>query len=275
MTGASVHTRRLHQRRAAARVPRPRPSAGVLHHRNRDRRARGSAADGSARAAAAQPAARGDRTRSGGSTSRSARRRSAGAGVIRPAIRRPARSSAGSAARPTSGPARGNRRRARMCEIHPDGSVVSKSARRTSAPARARSSRWSPPRRWGCRLKRVKAAIGDTNYPFAPGSGGSVTVASVSPTVRVAAENAREALFAKVAPPLGVGRPTLEREERPHPGQGRAREGHDVEGRVQAARRRRRSRADGEWQHRGCRASARAACSSPTSRSTSRPASRA
>ncbi len=42
----------------------------------------------------------------------------------------------------------------------------------------------------GLPLESVQAAIGDTNYPFAPGSGGSVTVASVTSTVRVAAENA-------------------------------------------------------------------------------------
>jgi xanthine dehydrogenase YagR molybdenum-binding subunit len=56
----------------------------------------------------------------------------------------------------------------------------------------------------GLPLDSVKPAIGDTNYPFAPGSGGSVTVGSISPAVRVACENARDALFAKVAPSLGV-----------------------------------------------------------------------
>jgi xanthine dehydrogenase YagR molybdenum-binding subunit len=56
----------------------------------------------------------------------------------------------------------------------------------------------------GLPLAAVTAAIGDTNYPFAPGSGGSVTVGSISPAVRVACENARTALFAKVAPQLGA-----------------------------------------------------------------------
>jgi xanthine dehydrogenase YagR molybdenum-binding subunit len=62
----------------------------------------------------------------------------------------------------------------------------------------------------GLPLEAVQAAIGDTNYPFAPGSGGSITVGSVSPTVRVAAEAARNALFAKVAPTLGVEPTALE-----------------------------------------------------------------
>jgi xanthine dehydrogenase YagR molybdenum-binding subunit len=56
----------------------------------------------------------------------------------------------------------------------------------------------------GLPLNAVTAAIGDTNYPFAPGSGGSITVGSISPTVRIACENARDALLAKVAPQLGV-----------------------------------------------------------------------
>jgi xanthine dehydrogenase YagR molybdenum-binding subunit len=56
----------------------------------------------------------------------------------------------------------------------------------------------------GLPVEAIKPAIGDTNYPWAPGSGGSVTAPSVSTITRVAAENARDALFAKVAPALGV-----------------------------------------------------------------------
>jgi xanthine dehydrogenase YagR molybdenum-binding subunit len=56
----------------------------------------------------------------------------------------------------------------------------------------------------GLPLESVQTLIGDSNYPFAPGSGGSVTVASVTSTVRAAAENARDALFARIAPTLSL-----------------------------------------------------------------------
>ena len=77
---------RLHQRRPAARDARAGPSAGLLPHRNPDGRARGSRPDGSGRVPHQEPARRRRRTRCGRSTSRSARRRSAGTSGMRPAI---------------------------------------------------------------------------------------------------------------------------------------------------------------------------------------------
>ncbi len=56
----------------------------------------------------------------------------------------------------------------------------------------------------GVPVEAVRVELGDTNYPFAPGSGGSTTAASVSPAIRVTAGKARDALFAKVAPALGA-----------------------------------------------------------------------
>jgi xanthine dehydrogenase YagR molybdenum-binding subunit len=56
----------------------------------------------------------------------------------------------------------------------------------------------------GLPVSAVKAEIGDTNLPFSGGSGGSTTAASVSPAIRVTSVNALDALFAKVAPTLGV-----------------------------------------------------------------------
>jgi xanthine dehydrogenase YagR molybdenum-binding subunit len=50
----------------------------------------------------------------------------------------------------------------------------------------------------------VKAEIGDTNYPFSGGSGGSTTAASVSPAIRIVSVKARDALFDRVAPALGT-----------------------------------------------------------------------
>jgi xanthine dehydrogenase YagR molybdenum-binding subunit len=56
----------------------------------------------------------------------------------------------------------------------------------------------------GLPVSAVKAEIGDTILPFSGGSGGSTTAASVTPAIRVTSINALDALFAKVAPTLGV-----------------------------------------------------------------------
>ena len=50
----------------------------------------------------------------------------------------------------------------------------------------------------------VTMRIGDTQFPEGPGSGGSVTINSVAPVVRLAANEARTKLFALAAPLLGV-----------------------------------------------------------------------
>ena len=56
----------------------------------------------------------------------------------------------------------------------------------------------------GLPVNMVKPEIGDTMYPFSGGSGGSTTAASVSPALRETAGQARDMLFAKVAPQLGA-----------------------------------------------------------------------
>jgi xanthine dehydrogenase YagR molybdenum-binding subunit len=98
----------------------------------------------------------------------------------------------------------GNRQTRAMCEIQPDGSVTTKISTQDIGTGTRTLIAMITAETMGLPLTAVTAAIGDTNYPFAPGSGGSITVGSVSPTVRVAAENARDELFAKVAPQLGV-----------------------------------------------------------------------
>ena len=72
-----------------------------------------------------------------------------------------------------------------MCEIHPDGSVVNKIATQDIGTGTRTLVAMITAETMGLPLTAVTAAIGDTNYPFAPGSGGSITVGSVSPTVRV------------------------------------------------------------------------------------------
>jgi xanthine dehydrogenase YagR molybdenum-binding subunit len=57
---------------------------------------------------------------------------------------------------------------------------------------------------FGLPVSAVKPEIGDSTLPFSGGSGGSTTAASAMPAIRVTSVNALDALFAKVAPTLGV-----------------------------------------------------------------------
>ena len=50
----------------------------------------------------------------------------------------------------------------------------------------------------------VVVRIGDTRYPIGPNSGGSVTAGSITPAVRNAAYQARQQMFAAVAPAFGT-----------------------------------------------------------------------
>jgi xanthine dehydrogenase YagR molybdenum-binding subunit len=56
----------------------------------------------------------------------------------------------------------------------------------------------------GLPIAAIKTEIGDTNYPFSGGSGGSTTSASVTPAIRVTTGKALDALAARIAPKLGV-----------------------------------------------------------------------
>jgi xanthine dehydrogenase YagR molybdenum-binding subunit len=56
----------------------------------------------------------------------------------------------------------------------------------------------------GIETADVTMRIGDTQFPVGPGSGGSVTINSVAPVVRLAANEARTKLFALAAPLLGA-----------------------------------------------------------------------
>ena len=81
----------------------------------------------------------------------------------------------------------------------------------------------------------MKAEIGDSNYPFSGGSGGSTTAPAVSPAIRVTAGKALDELKAKVAPALGVEPATLVASNGRIHVEGRPVEGPGVEGRLQAA----------------------------------------
>ncbi len=56
----------------------------------------------------------------------------------------------------------------------------------------------------GLPIERIKLDIGDNQYPASGGSGGSTTIGGVSAATLRAATDARDLLFAKVAPALGV-----------------------------------------------------------------------
>jgi xanthine dehydrogenase YagR molybdenum-binding subunit len=61
----------------------------------------------------------------------------------------------------------------------------------------------------GLPVNAVRGEIGDTNFPFAGVSGGSTATAGIAPAIRIASGLARDALFARVAPTLGVDPSTL------------------------------------------------------------------
>jgi xanthine dehydrogenase YagR molybdenum-binding subunit len=90
------------------------------------------------------------------------------------------------------------------CEIHPDGGVLMRSGTQDIGVGTKTLVTIITAETLGLPLSAVKAEIGDSNYPFSGGSGGSTTAPSVSPAIRVTASLALEALAARVAPTLGV-----------------------------------------------------------------------
>jgi len=103
----------------------------------------------------------------------------------------------------------GSRRTQAQCEILPDGGVVMRIGTQDIGTGTRTLVKIVTAETFGLTLDQVTAEIGDTRHPFAPGSGGSVTVGSVTPTVRVTAEKALAALAARVAPELGVEPATI------------------------------------------------------------------
>jgi xanthine dehydrogenase YagR molybdenum-binding subunit len=116
-------------------------------------------------------------------------------------------------------PGQGNRQTRALVEIMPDGSVVAKIGTQDIGTGTRTVVAMVAAETMGLPLEAVRAAIGDSNYPFAGGSGGSTTVGSVTSAVRVASENARRLLFERVAPALGSEPAALvARNGRIHPG---------------------------------------------------------
>jgi xanthine dehydrogenase YagR molybdenum-binding subunit len=98
----------------------------------------------------------------------------------------------------------GSRNTRGQCEIFPDGGVVMRIGTQDIGTGTRTVVEIVTAETFGLTLDQVVAEIGDTRYPWAPGSGGSVSVGSVGPMARIAAEKALAQLVEKAAPALGV-----------------------------------------------------------------------
>jgi xanthine dehydrogenase YagR molybdenum-binding subunit len=90
------------------------------------------------------------------------------------------------------------------CEINPDGSVVMRCGTQDIGTGNRTIMAMVVAETLGLPVSQVTIALGDSQFPFAPGSGGSTTAAAVMPAMRVTAGKARDALFERIAPSLGV-----------------------------------------------------------------------
>lgn len=95
------------------------------------------------------------------------------------------------------------------CDIMADGTVVMKCGTQDIGTGTRTIVALVTAETLGLPISAVRPEIGDTNYPRSGASGGSTTVASAMPAVRLTAAKALEALFVKVAPVLGVSADTL------------------------------------------------------------------
>jgi xanthine dehydrogenase YagR molybdenum-binding subunit len=94
-------------------------------------------------------------------------------------------------------------------EIHPDGGAIIRIGTQDIGTGTRTVLALIVAETYGLPVSAVKVEIGDSSFPFAPGSGGSVTIGSVSPVARIAAEQALAQLLAKVAPEIGADPATL------------------------------------------------------------------
>jgi xanthine dehydrogenase YagR molybdenum-binding subunit len=106
----------------------------------------------------------------------------------------------------------GGRGHASDCDltIHPDGSVDIKMGTQDIGTGTRTTIVIVAADTLGIPIEAINLYIGDTLYPPSGGSGGSTTPGGVSSSTRRAAVDAREALFAKVAPALNAKPEDLE-----------------------------------------------------------------
>src|SRR5881227_3733873 len=106
----------------------------------------------------------------------------------------------------------GGRGHASDCDltIHPDGSVDLKLGSQDLGTGTRTCILMVAADTLGIPMEAIQLQIGDTNYPRSGGSGGSTTIGGVSSSTRRGAVDARDALFAKVAPTLNAQPEQLE-----------------------------------------------------------------
>lgn len=106
----------------------------------------------------------------------------------------------------------GGRGHASDCDltVHPDGSVEIKMGTQDLGTGTRTCILVVAADTLGIPMEAIQLLIGDTNYPPSGGSGGSTTIGGVSSSTRRAAVDARDALFAKVAPALNAQPDQLE-----------------------------------------------------------------
>jgi xanthine dehydrogenase YagR molybdenum-binding subunit len=106
----------------------------------------------------------------------------------------------------------GGRGHASQCDvsIHPDSSVDVKIGTQDIGTGTRTTIAIVAAETLGLPIEAIKLYIGDTQYPPSGASGGSTTPGGVSSSTRRAAVEAREALFAKVAPALNATPEQLE-----------------------------------------------------------------
>lgn len=122
------------------------------------------------------------------------------------ASRGPLKRGVGCAANRWGGGGRGTRAH---CEILPDGSVVMRSGTQDLGVGTKTLMAIITAETLGLPVDAIRVELGDSQYPFSGGSGGSTTAPSVSPAIRVTASKAFEALAARLAPGLDVAPETL------------------------------------------------------------------
>jgi xanthine dehydrogenase YagR molybdenum-binding subunit len=86
--------------------------------------------------------------------------------------------------------------------IRPDGSVELKMGTQDLGTGTRTAIMMIAADTLGLPLQQINLKIGDTQYPPSGGSGGSTTIGGVSSSTRRATVDAREALFARIAPAL-------------------------------------------------------------------------
>ena len=106
----------------------------------------------------------------------------------------------------------GGRGHASNCDltIHPDGSIAIKLATQDIGTGTRTIISTITAETIGVPIDAIALSIGDSSYPMSGGSGGSSTPGGVSASTRRAAIDARDALFARVAPALNAQPEELE-----------------------------------------------------------------